>query len=99
MTAMMQDLPMPVKQGSDFSITRGFHFLTTISEFRENKKICALIERQPVRAWINYRMSQTVNEPVPEISNNVVCATSKASDQPAHTHSLIRAFASCLSIL
>ena len=34
-----------------------------------------------------------------EISNNVVCATSKASDQPAHTHSLIRAFASRLNIL
>ena len=28
------------------------------------------------------------NEPVHEISNNVVCATSKASDQPAHTRSL-----------
>ena len=38
-------------------------------------------------------------EPVHEISNNVVCATSKASDQPAHTRSLIRAFASGLSIL
>ena len=38
-------------------------------------------------------------EPVHEISNNVVCATSKASDQPSHTHSLIRAFASRLSIL
>ena len=38
-------------------------------------------------------------EPVDEISNYVVCATSKASDQPAHTHSLIRAFASRLSIL
>ena len=24
------------------------------------------------------------NEPVHEISNNVICATSKASDQPAH---------------
>ena len=34
-----------------------------------------------------------------EISNNVVCATSKASDQPAHKCSLIRAFASCLNIL
>ena len=41
----------------------------------------------------------TIIEPVHEISNNVVCATSKASDQPAHTRSLIRAFASCLSIL
>ena len=39
------------------------------------------------------------NEPVHEISNNLVCATSKASDQPAHTRSLIRAFASRLSIL
>ena len=38
-------------------------------------------------------------EQVHEISNNLVCATSKASDQPAHTRSLIRAFASRLSIL
>ena len=40
-----------------------------------------------------------INEPAHEISNKVVRATSKASDQPAHTHSLIRAFASGLSIL
>ena len=38
------------------------------------------------------------NEPVHEISNNMVCATSKGSDQPAHTRSLTGAFASCLSI-
>ena len=38
-------------------------------------------------------------EPRHKISNNVVCATTKASDQPAHTHSLIRAFASHLNIL
>ena len=38
-------------------------------------------------------------EPRHEISNNVVFATSKGSDQPAHTGSLIRAFASCLNIL
>ena len=38
-------------------------------------------------------------EPRHEISNKVVCATSKASDQPAHTRSLIRAFASRLNIL
>ena len=30
-----------------------------------------------------------INEPRHEISNDVVCATSKASDQPAHTRSLI----------
>ena len=34
-----------------------------------------------------------------EISNNVVYATSKGSDQPAPTHSLIWAFASRLNIL
>ena len=39
------------------------------------------------------------NEPVHEISNNVVYATSKSSDQPAHMRSLIRAFASRLSLL
>ena len=33
-----------------------------------------------------------------EISNNVVSATSKGSDQPAHMRSLIRAFASHLNI-
>ena len=38
-------------------------------------------------------------EPVHEISNNVVCATSRASDQPVHTHSLIRVFASRLSMV
>ena len=38
-------------------------------------------------------------EPVHVISNNVVCATIKASDQPSHSRSLIRAFASLLNIL
>ena len=40
-----------------------------------------------------------IYEPVHEISNNVVCATNKGSDQPAHTRSLIRAFARRLNIL
>ena len=48
---------------------------------------------------INIKMCFLSYEPVHEISNNVVCAISKASDQPAHTRSLIRAFASRLSIL
>ena len=42
---------------------------------------------------------KNINEPCHEISNNVVCETSKASDQPAHMHSLLRAFASRLNIL
>ena len=39
---------------------------------------------------------ESIIEPRHGISNNVVCATSKASDQAAHTRSLIRAFASRL---
>ena len=39
------------------------------------------------------------NEPRHEISNNVVCATSKASDKPAHMRSLIRAFVCRLTTL
>ena len=48
---------------------------------------------------LSYRCIVTVNEPRHGISNNVVCATSKASDHPAHTRSLITAFASRLNIL
>ena len=40
-----------------------------------------------------------IYEPRHEISNNLVCETSKASDQPAHMSSLIRAFAGRLNIL
>ena len=47
-----------------------------------------------LRFSINFR----INELQHEISNNVVCATSKGSDQPAHTCSLIRAFASRFAI-
>ena len=48
---------------------------------------------------LSYIFQDLSFEPVHEISNNVVCGTSKASDQPAHTRSLIRAFASRLSFL
>ena len=47
-----------------------------------------------VISWPNYNMSRDMGFP-----NNVVCATSKVSDQPAHTCSLTRAFASRLNIL
>ena len=36
-------------------------------------------------------------KPQHDNSNNVVCATSAGSDQPAHSRSLIRAFASHLN--
>ena len=38
-------------------------------------------------------------EPRYEIFNNVVFATSKGSDQPAHTRNMIRAIASQLNII
>ena len=47
----------------------------------------------------NEQNAYNIIEPAHEISNNVDFATSKASDQPAHTCSLIRAFLSHLNIL
>ena len=38
-------------------------------------------------------------EPRNDIYNNVACATSEGSGQPAHMRSLIKAFASCMNIL
>ena len=51
------------------------------------------------RTLVKLKVMKTTFEPWHMISNNVVCATSKASDQPAHARSLIRAFASRLNIL
>ena len=51
-----------------------------------------------IDAKYTWRITNII-EPRHEISNNVVYETSKSSDQPAHTRSLIRAFASRLNIL
>ena len=55
-------------------------------------------EKSILSSQSNFGMYCTV-EPRHEISNNVVCATSKTIDQPAHMRSLIKAFASRLNIL
>ena len=47
----------------------------------------------------NLAMFEDIIELRHEISNNVVYAISKVSDQPAHKGSLLRALASCLNIL
>ena len=62
----------------------------------ENRKVTIL---EKVRLFFTEKWSSITFEPQHEISNNVVCATSKGSDQPAHTRSLIRAFASRLNTL
>ena len=58
-----------------------------------------LFAKVPVLGLLVFKELITIIEQWHEISNYVVCATSKGSDQPAHTHSLIRAFASRLNIL
>ena len=52
-----------------------------------------------VSCKVNVNPYANVYEPRHEISNNVVCATSNGSDQPAHTRSLIRAFARTRSLI
>ena len=71
-------------------------FASIVNVFGRGKDVgnCSGSNRQLVRVKHIH-----IIEPVHEISNNVVCATSKASDQPAHMSSLIRAFASRLTIL
>ena len=56
------------------------------------------VRKDNVSIHLSYSYEHTIKL-VHEISNEVVCATSKASDQPAHMRSLIRAFASRLSKL
>ena len=67
----------------------------------DNEKQADIIEAFNIKSTSRYLndISNIKYEPVHENSNNVLCATSKASDQPAHTRSLIRAFANRLSIL
>ena len=62
-------------------------------KLKHNQK-SEIIIRSIIRCWVGL-----LYEPQHEISNNVVCATSKGSDQPAHKRSLIRAFASRLNFL
>ena len=69
----------------------GFHYVYT-RFMTETNLVCTLFVTGNV--YVN-----KLYEPLHEISNNLVCETSKASDQPAHTRSLIRAFASRLNIL
>ena len=77
----------------------GLNCLTLTIFLKELKKNVLLKKYQQYHA--HYQACHRVKpiEPWHEISNNVVYAFSKGSDQPAHTNSLIRAFASHLNIL
>ena len=59
--------------------------------------LCRLLLLFKFKDWSKYSNKKVLLrtfEPRHDISNNVVYATSKASDQPAHMRSLIRAFTS-----
>ena len=57
------------------------------------------VKQQIIKLFVGIQhVSYPPFEPQHEITNNVVCATNKASDQPAHTRSLIRVFATRLNI-
>ena len=76
--------------------------VTTLTHYKDGMAAVLIInhtERCDLKFNQRYAKPFTIIEPRHEISNNVVFATSKASDQPVHTRSLIRAFASRLNIL
>ena len=62
-----------------------------------SSKLPTVLEELEHLQWLY--LQYLTYDPVHEISNNVVYATIKALDQHAHMHSLIRSFASRLSIL
>ena len=80
---------------------------TTQHPLKRNGLVQLISKRNSIRLkckWVKLfnifsSIQRRTFEPAPEISNNVVYATSKASDQPAHTRSLIQAFASRLNIV
>ena len=70
--------------------------MTIDDSFEHPKHMFKLMDK---KIFIFLAVFNIIIEPRHEIFNNVVCATSKASDQPLHTYSLIRAFANGLNIL
>ena len=58
-----------------------------------------IINNCPLLSYMHICTFGSIYETQHEVSNNVVCAISKCSNQSAHTRSLIRAFASRLNIL
>ena len=92
-----------------FSITRNLN--GSDSSFRQaaawslwrDVTILITLRHDVITSWAKRKLprasSRLWNEPWHEISNNVICATSKDSDQPAHTRCLIRTFSNRLNVL
>ena len=75
-------------------------FFFNLHWMMKNIRLFNVCEAQSIfkKYWTLF-VKEKPTEPWHENSNDVVCATSKASDQPVHMRSLIRAFASRLNIL
>ena len=101
---LRHDLPISINDRVILPFREGFIFM-----FRRNKVLAKIYkstvfkynrQRLPCQISITDQiMCVSMNYEVQNLSRNVVCATSKGSDQPAHTRRLIRAFATHLNIL
>ena len=76
-----------------------FHLRTEKEVFEIEEHLLYISSHRPVNRFVIWKVTVNLIEPWLEIFNNLVCVTSKGSDQPVHTRSLIRAFASRLNIL
>ena len=72
-----------------------------VENLKNDRKIIVYSDMILCFIYLGFLTGKTpiIYEPLHGISNNVVCASSKASDQPVHTSSLIRAFAIRLNII
>ena len=81
-----------------------FQKLFSVQQVTTSRESVIVLLQSMVKAHVwcivkGMKVDKRLFEPRYEISNNVVCATSKGSDQPAHMCSLIRIYASRLNIL
>ena len=77
-----------------------FMFLPIVNAFVFTSRLPYKLCNLSIDGWflpLQQTLGFKTNEPQHGISNNVVRATSKGSDQPEHTRGLIRAFASRLN--
>ena len=81
-------------------IFTGYRSVPLKNEYSEPLELAALLVWVDMRnPKVIYYLYPKIYKPWHGVSNNVVYATSKASDQPVHTRSLIRAYSSCFNIL
>ena len=98
LTELSQKLILMVISWYHFRNLQRFVYLYRIPYF-STKTYVESTQKNCHNVWGSSFEHRKTDELQHEISNKVVCGTSKASDQPAHMRSLIRAFASRLNII